>query len=176
MGIQTSVSITQGFGVIGELYDNSPVRGESFLLNSADPANNVFGRAFSIVSEGVAAAGNTTGILIYAGIMVNPKGSKLTGIVGNPLAPSITLANNTIAEIVNFGELIVLVRLNVSPVVAPGQVVIFENATGILALNPASAAIPSGYSRAYAVVDRFINNRVLPGGFSYAAIRLTTTA
>jgi hypothetical protein len=179
MGIQSSVNFNQGFGVPGELYTNSPVRGQSFQLGSADPANNVFGRAFSIVSEGVASAGNSTGLQPFAGIMVNPKAAKSNGIIGNPLAPTITLPNGTTSEFVNFGELVVLIYLPFTDNnVSVGDVIIYQRTTGILGAVKPTGVLPPGFQLAPAAVTRFKNTApiVSPSEFRYAVIRVTTTS
>jgi hypothetical protein len=183
MGIQSSVNFNQGFGVPGELYTNSPVRGQSFELRSADPANNVFGRAFSIFQPVpgtlVAAAGNSTGLQPFAGIMVNPKGAKSNGIIGNPLAPTITLPNGTTSEFVNFGELVVLIYLPFTDNnVSVGDVIIYQITTGILGAVKPTGVLPPGFQIAPAAVTRFKNTApiVSPSEFRYAVIRVTTTS
>jgi len=166
MGIQTVINRVQGFGIQGELYDNSPVRAQPFNILSADEAYNVFGRAFSVLSEGVAQAGNPTGTAVFAGILSNPKASKLSGVFGNPLAPSLTLANNEAAELVNLG--CVVVSLPASAAI--GDLVVYDNVTGELSTITPGSALPIGTSSAYAVVDRFSTT-----GASLAVIRLTAT-
>jgi len=165
MGIQTVVNVTQGFGIIGERYDNSPVRSQPFMLNSASAANNVFGRAFTVLSEGVARAGNPGGTNVFAGILVNPKSHALLGSASNTLAASLTLANNVTAEIANMGCFVVTLPTASSPI---GNLVIYDNTTGVLETIAPGADLPVGKSSAYAVVDRFDITSGL------AVIRMTT--
>lgn len=72
---QSSVNLAQAFGVIGELIATGPVRSFPAKLVS-DPAENVIGRAYTWVSEGVVKAG---GVGAFAGILANPKVMPLAG-------------------------------------------------------------------------------------------------
>jgi hypothetical protein len=166
MGIQTSVNFVQGFGVPGELYDNGTVRCEPFSLLSADPTTNIFGTAFTILSEGVAQSGNPLGTAVFAGIMANPKAVKSVGIIGNPLAPTLTVPNNVIVEMLNMGCVIV----QLPAAAAIGDLVLYDNITGALETVAPGTALPVGKSSAYAVVDRYTVS-----GAGLAVIRLTTT-
>jgi hypothetical protein len=177
MPFQSSVAFKAGFGVQGELYDDSAVRAEPFLLNSANAAYNIIGAtAYSVVSEGVAAAGNT-GTQIFAGILANPKNHALRGIAGNPLAPSLVLPNGVEASLVNMGCMVVLLPLPNAPgQINIGDLVIFDNTTGALSTIAPAVALPVGKSPAYAVVDRYTPNLATGvGQFGLAVIRITTT-
>lgn len=164
---QTTVNRYIGYGVVGEIFDSGPHRAQPFTLNSASATNNVFGRAFSkTATEGVAAVGNTTGALVFAGIMVNPKEHISRGDAVNPLNPSLTLPNGEVASMLTMGSVFV----TLPAAAAIGDRVIFDNTTGILATIAAGAALPVGKSFAQAVVDRFI-----PTEAGLAVITLTPT-
>lgn len=148
---QSTVSRTQGFGVIGELFDDGPLRAQSFIINSSSASNNVFGRGFSITSQGLAAAGNSGGTHVFAGILVNPKVNVLLGDGTNPLNPSLTLPNFAQATLATEGSFIVTLGAAANI----GDLVVYNNTTGILATIAPGANLPVGTSFAYAFVDRY---------------------
>jgi len=156
---QSTVNFNQGFGVIGELFDSSPRRTQPFVLNSASAAYNVFGRAFTILGSfssdvsivETAQAGNPTGSGVFAGILVNPKVAALIGDGANPLNPALVLPNESTAEILMMGSIIVYLGAAANV----GDLVIYDNTTGVLSTITPSTSLPSGHSSAYAVVDRY---------------------
>jgi uncharacterized membrane protein YebE (DUF533 family) len=150
MAFQSAVELQQGFGVIGELMDSSPVRSQSFTIVSGSAANNVFGRAFTVTSQGEAAAGGTNP---FAGILANPKSHASYGTVaGGTLAATLTLANETQAELVSEGSLIV----TLGAAADVGDLVYYTNATGILTTTAPGAAAPASSTLIKgAYVDRF---------------------
>jgi hypothetical protein len=147
---QTSVPFNQALGVVGELYDTSPVRSQPYTLVSASAAYNVFGRAFSITGEGTCAAGNS-GTAQFAGILCNPKVGALLGDGTLPLNPSLTLPNGAIGELITMGCMIVTLGASA----AIGDLVVYDNTTGVLETIAPDANLPVGKSFAYAQVDRF---------------------
>ena len=149
MSFQSTVFINQGLGVAGDLFTNGPRKAESFRLVSADAAYNVFGRAFTVTSEGLAAAGGTG---VFAGILSNPKGSALLGTsVGGTLAPSLVLPNNAQGELMTMGSLIVALPA----AAAIGDLVIYNTTTGELATIAPGADLPANRAFAQAYVDYF---------------------
>lgn len=149
MTFQSTVAFAQGAGVVGEFYDDSPHRAQPFILQSSDPADNVFGRAFTVVSEGIAEAGGTG---VFAGFLVNPKGATSYGtLAGGTLAPTLTLANEVVAEILNMGSIFV----SLPAPAAIGDLVTYDVLTGELATVIPAGPIPVGFAFAHAVVDRF---------------------
>lgn len=148
MSFQSTVFLQQGFGIPGELFDDAPHKAEPFIINSADAANNIFGRCFTIVSEGIAAAGGTG---VFGGFLVNPKGSAAFGTAGDPLAASLTLPNYAQGELLTMGSIIV----TLPAVAAIGDLVLFDNLTGDLTTIAPGAALPVGKTFAQAKVDRF---------------------
>lgn len=150
MVFQQAVQFFMGLGVPGELYDDGPHRAQPYTLVSADATYNVFGRAFSVTSEGIAAAGNT-GTAVFAGILINPKSAALLGDSTGTLTSSLALPNNALGQLLIEGEIVV----TLPAAAAIGDLVIYDNTTGILSTITPATALPVGKSSAYAVVDRF---------------------
>lgn len=125
MPFPTAVQAAQAYGIVGEFAYDSPRRAKPYILDSVDAAYNVFGRAFTVKSEGVAQAGGTG---IFAGVLCNPKEHVGYGSGGLPLGPSTAIPNGITAALCEMGELWIAV---------PGAAVIgdrvyYDNTTGIL--------------------------------------------
>lgn len=149
MTFQSTVNFDQGFGIPGEIRLDSPHRANPLTVNSGDPANNVYGRAFSYVSEGVAEAGGTG---VFAGFLVAPKTAASRGTAaGGTLAPTLVLANQEQGEFLVEGDIVV----DMSTSFNIGDKVIFAEATGILSAIAPAAAIPAGSRAANAEVIRY---------------------
>lgn len=126
MAFQSTVELQQGFGVVGELMTTSPVRAKTYNLDSADAAYNVVGRAFTVTSQGTAAAGGTG---VFAGILANPKAYASQGTAaGGSLAPTLTLRNDEIGELVTMGQMIVALPAAASI----GDKITYHTTTGLL--------------------------------------------
>lgn len=161
MAFQQTVFFQQGLGVPGEQFNDGPMRGETYVLNSALASYNVVGAtAFSLVSQSnvnnvqvaTAAAGNSGGTAVFVGILVNPKAYASFGTTGGgPLAATMTLANNTIGELATMGTYVVTLPATANI----GDLVIYDNTTGALATISPTASLPTGKSFAYASVDYF---------------------
>ena len=151
MSFQSTVFLQQGFGVPGELFANSPRNGQSYIINSASAAYNIFGYGFSITSQGNAAAGNSGGTAVFAGILSNPKGSALDGVGGNPLAPTLTLPNYAQGELLTQGSIVVYLPA----AAAIGDFVLYDQTDGHLTTVAPGTSLPGGKSWAYATVDYF---------------------
>lgn len=135
MTFQSTVRIDQTTGIVGEILFDGPQRAESKILNSADAANNVIGRAFtqSKTVDGEVAAGDTEP---FAGILANPLEYATSGTAAGSLAPTITLPNGTQASLVTMGTMIV----DMTTAAAIGDDVHYVNATGVLlAVAPGTA-------------------------------------
>lgn len=151
MGFQSSVALQQGFGVPGELFTDGPYRAESFTLVSASAAYNIIGAtAYTVTSQGVAEAGSG-GALGFAGILVDPKNQALFGSSGNALGPTLTLANQSQAELLTMGTIIVTLPASANI----GDYVLYDNTTGALETMAPSGTLPMGKSFANALVDYF---------------------
>lgn len=153
MGFQSTVSINQGFGVPGEQYTDSPLRAQSFTINSASAAYNIIGATCcSIISQGFCAAGNSGGTTPYAGLLVDPKDVALFGTGGIPLAPTLTVPNFTQVECATMGTFIV----TLPGAAAIGDYVVYDNTTGAISTVASGSSTPgSGKSWANAIVDYY---------------------
>lgn len=125
MAFQSTVNQFQGFGVPGDLFNEGPVRSKPYILDSADAAYNVMGRAFTVTSEGVAAAG---GIGVFAGLLVGPKEQAMVGTTAGTLAPTLTLPDEVVASLLDMGEVIVAVPA----ACAIGDLLVYNTTTGAL--------------------------------------------
>lgn len=166
MGFQSSVFLYAGAGVPGELFSDYPHRAQSFTINSASAAYNIIGAtAFTVLSEGVAQAGNGSGNFGFAGYLFNPKVYALQGVVGNTLGATMTLPNFVAAELLTEGSLWVTL-----PAAANiGDLVIYDNTTGAISTVTPTTALPSGNTFGYAQVDYF----TVPSGGGLAVISVT---
>jgi len=124
MSFQSSVSQYQGFGVVGEVFSNSPARAKSYILNSGAVPNTV-GYAFTQGTEGQAACGGSSK---FAGILINPKGYALTGTAAGTLVPTLIVPEDSQGELLTMGE--VIVYLNTAAAI--GDLVTYATATGAL--------------------------------------------
>lgn len=154
MGFQSTVNFDNAYGLVGELVVDGPIRAEPGILRSVDAANNVFGRVFSeaAAAPGIWRAGNTDGAGVRFAILFNPKEFVSYGTASaGPLAPTITLANETTAAFLTMGE-VWAASLNAAAV---GNEVIFATATGIISTQAPAATPGAGLARlATAVVGR----------------------
>lgn len=140
MAFQSTVANQMGYGVVGEFAFEGPVRAQPYTLESDDATYNVFGRAFTIVSEGVAKAGGTG---VFAGLLVNPKEHALSGTTaGGTLAASLALRNEELASLATMGEVIVAVPGNC----ALGDKVTYNQTTGVLGTVNGTAAFTASQS------------------------------
>ena len=155
-GFQSAVNYFQGAGIPGEIYLDTPRRSQSYILDSASAAYNVFGSAFSITSQGTVQAGNPSpSTAVYAGILVNPKASASYGTSGGgPLAATLTLANYAQGEIASMGTFWAY-NNNSTGTANIGDVVVYDIVTGALTSVAPGVSLPSGKLYANAYVDVF---------------------
>lgn len=155
MAFQSTVAGQQGFGVVGDIYDNGAIRAQAWTLRSDDASHNVFGRAFTVLSEGVAEAGKD-GAQVFAGILVNPKEHALVG----GLSPSLTLPNETVATLLSEGSCVVSLGATANI----GDLVIYENANGVIKTLAQGAALTANHTLITgAYVDRVTPNPLVSG-------------
>lgn len=160
MVFQSTVYPNQGFGVVGEIFLDGPTRAQPAVLDSASAAYNVFGRAFTI-KDGAAAATppgspmvvEAGGTGVFAGIMACPKDASSNGTSNDgPLAPTLTVPNDTIQQFLNFGQIVVALAAAANI----GDWVYYHNTTGVLATTAPDAGAPGSHTRIYgAEVDRY---------------------
>lgn len=151
MGFQSTVSIPQGFGVPGEIFQTAPQLVLSYTLVSGAQPNIVGATAYTITSQGVAQAGSG-GTHGFAGILCSPKEYALYGTsIGGPLAATLTLPNQTQAELLTEGMMIV----TLPAAAAIGDYVLYNDTTGALATMAPGPTCTTGYSFANAIVSQF---------------------
>jgi hypothetical protein len=99
MAFPATIRTTQASGFVGDLAVNGTPNAQTFTLNTTDPANNVVGRAFThTATDGLVTAG---GEGVFAGILANRAEYASYGTTaGGPLAPSITLPNGAIGDLI----------------------------------------------------------------------------
>lgn len=111
MGFQSAVNVQLAPGVQGGLYDDSPIRAASWKLLSDSAAYNIIGATAytavsadpgSAIASGVAKAGGTGQ---FVGILTNSKLYSTSGTSAGALNPTLTLPNNTLAQLVTMGHL-----------------------------------------------------------------------
>lgn len=156
MTLQQTVFPNIGFGVVGELFLEGPLRAQPARLNSGTPANNVVGRAFTVIADATGSYNTTAdpaalqvgagGTTVLAGILANPKIYALLGTAANgTLAPSLTLPNNTMVELVQetAGLIVAL-----PAAAAIGDWLYYLNADGsLLTAAPGSGNAPANSTR-----------------------------
>ena len=136
MSVQSSVAAQMGFGVVGEAFLDRMNRVQPGILDSASAANNVFGRAFTVKNgadgtPGSAITVEAGGTGNFAGILVNPKNHASYGTrAGGPLAPSLVLPNDVIAEFCKDADGVIVAFTAAAD---EGDWVEFVQATGVLA-------------------------------------------
>lgn len=147
---QGSIRYDYAFGVPGEFRKDGPHRAHPGFIVSADATQNVVGRAFTRAANGIVSAGGTG---VFHGLLANPKVYSSAGASGSPLAPTLTLPNNTQGEFAIMGYIVAVLT---NAAAAVGDVVIFNQATGALTSQPAATAVPAGSTLVpNTVVDEF---------------------
>lgn len=170
MPFQSSVAAQIGFGVVGELALEGPLRAQPARLASGDAANNVVGRAFTATTgatgswDGTSAdAGDPAPLIVaaggagvFAGILANPKVYPGLGTTaGGTLASTLILPNAALVELVQECAGIVVALGAASAV---GDTVYFLEATGVLVTTAPGAAVPVGANPVpIGTVERFTN-------------------
>lgn len=166
MPFQATVSGQLGFGVVGELAVEGPLVAQPARIDSADAANNVVGRACTVVSG---ATGSWTangdavnpapmvvtagGAGVFAGILANPKVYPGLGTsVGGPLASTLTVPDGTMVELILSHPGVIVALPAASEV---GDSVYSTNATGILTTTAPGAAAPASSIGPIGRVERY---------------------
>ena len=135
MPFQSTVRLVQAFGIIGEVIFDGPQRAAPNILDSTDAANNVIGRAFTALA-GIDGRVEAGGAGVFAGILINPLAYATAGVAGDALAPTLLLPNETEADFLTMGIIVVLLTTAANI----GDDVHFVIATGeLLAVAPGTA-------------------------------------
>ena len=154
MAFQSNVFLKSGLSVPGELYADDPKRSQSYILQSSDPAFNIVGAtAYTVSFEGIAAAGDPTAGAgpVFAGFLVLPKSYALFGANGAALDPTLVLPNETQADLLSMGSIVVTL-----PAPAQiGDVVFYSQVDGSLITQPQGLGVPPGYNYANAFVSYY---------------------
>lgn len=166
---QSTVAAQIGFGVVGELAFEGPLRAQPAILRSTDADNNVVGRAARIVSGATGSWDGTSadavdpkavvvsldaGAGVFAGILANPKVYANAGTAaGGTLAQNLTLPNETVVELITEGDVIV----SLPAASAPGDAVYALDADGSLVTTAPGAAAPADSFGPIGTVERFTN-------------------
>lgn len=139
MAFQSTVRQFPTDGIVGDIALSGPVRAKSVILKSADPTQNVIGRAVTHVAasdENVIVGG--AGPLIFAGILSNSKQyASLGTTAGGPLAATLTLPNDLPVQAIT---LTTGMYVTLSTTANIGDGVAYNNTTGILAAAPGGVA------------------------------------
>lgn len=159
MGFQSAVNLTQAFGVPGEIVYDGPVRSNPWQLISTPALNIIGARAYTVVSgatdtdSGVAIAGGTGA---FCGILAAPKSyANFSGA----LSPTLTLPDDTVAELVTMGTII----CTLSTAASPGDLVVFDQTTGALSSVPAVTTFTASSATSVLTVTVAGNGNIGPG-------------
>lgn len=156
MTLQSAVNANMGFGVVGELFLEGPLRAQPARLNSGTPANNIVGRAFTVQADATGSYDTTAdpkalavqagGTTVFAGILANPKVYALLGTAANgTLAASLVLPNNTMVELVQETAGLIV---SLPAAAAIGDWVYYLNADGsLLTAAPGTGNAPASSTR-----------------------------
>lgn len=145
MGFQQTVSLSMGFGVQGEEVYDGPRRVKPWQIISTPQPNVIGATAYTVVSPetdtsaGIAMAG---GVTEFAGILINPKVYASFGASSGSLDPTLTLSNDTIAELMTMGT--PLVKLTTAANV--GDLVVYDTTTGALSSVVSSFAATASFA------------------------------
>ncbi|MFK2876899.1 structural cement protein Gp24 [Rhodanobacter hydrolyticus] len=131
---QSTVNVTLGFGVVGELILKTPHRADSLTIDSnGGTIGNFFTKSNT---TGVATQGGTiASAVVAAGFLVNPKVYASVGDSGGTLDPTLTLPAYSQGEFLKEGDIVVALTGagNI------GDQVQYNETTGVL-----SAVAPGG--------------------------------
>ncbi len=127
MGFQSTVALNQGFGLIGDIVFDGPMRAVPATISHSTAADIVVGRYFTIAaSDGTYRPGGTGKI---GGILSNPHALQSIGTTaGGPLAPTLVIPTGTVGEFLTMGEIVV----TLAAAVAIGDLALYDTTTGVL--------------------------------------------
>lgn len=140
MSLQSTVNTNMGFGIVGTLFKDGPLRAQPGIIDSVGTVNpNRVGRAFTQV----AADGHCTigGAGIFFGILADPKTYASLGTAAGTLAATLDLPQYAQGEFV-YSTTGLIVRLEAAGNI--GDLVDFDTTTGQLYPRPIVAAPAAG--------------------------------
>ena len=138
---QSTVNVNLGFGIPGELIVDGPQRVDSLTLDST---GGTIGLAFTKSNTtNIATQGGTitSGSIVFAGILCNPKSYASYGAVGGaPLDPTLFLGPNSQGEFMTMGTIVVTLvgAANI------GDIVQYNTTTGVLSAVAPDASATTG--------------------------------
>lgn len=132
MTLQSIVAMNQGFGVVGEIVFEGPLRAQPGVLKGT-AANIVVGRYFTIdLSDGAFQPGGN-GAAVPGGILANPKALASYGTSGGgPLAPTLVVPAGTVGEFVTMG----LICVALAAAASIGDKATYDTTTGVIGTVP----------------------------------------
>jgi hypothetical protein len=132
MAFQSTVRQFPTDGIPGDFALDGPVRSQPVLLKSADPTQNVIGRAVTMVAaqDGNAVAGGTG---VFGGILTQSNIFPAYGTAGNTLGAAMVLPNDLPVQATTTAAGIYVTCSTTANV---GDGVAYANATGIIAAAP----------------------------------------
>ena len=138
MTFQSTVRQDQTTGIVGEILFDGPTRAKPINVNSSGATPNTIGKAFTYVTgQDEEASAGSAGGGAFAGILVNPKVYASQGTVSGSLEPTLDLPDNTNAELLTMGSIVV--NLTSVGTGAIGEDIFYVNLTGELGSGTAVA-------------------------------------
>lgn len=138
MTFQSTVRQDQTTGIVGEVLFDGPTRAKPINVNSSGATPNTIGKAFTyITGQDEEAAAGSAGGGAFAGILVNPKVYASQGTPAGSLEPTLDLPDNTNAELLTMGSIVV--NLTIVGTGAIGEGIFYVDATGELGSGTAGA-------------------------------------
>jgi hypothetical protein len=136
---QSTININQGFGVVGELILDGPLRADVLNL---DVNGGSVGLAFTKSNTtGVATQGGTIAAgVVFAGILVNPKSYASYGSATGTLDPTLVLPGYARGEFLTMGTIVVALTTSANI----GDLVVYTQATGALSAIAPTASPSAG--------------------------------
>lgn len=142
---QSAIAFQIAFGIQGEIVYDGPVRSAPWQLISTPQTNVIGATAYTVTSGPVGTNGDNCGIAQaggsgnFAGILANPK---VYANFGNISTATLTLADDTVAELITMGQM--LVKLTTAS--TPGDTVVYDNTTGALSSIPSAVAFTASFA------------------------------
>jgi len=136
---QTAVSANLGFGVIGELAFEGPMRAQPATIVHGTAADIVIGRWFTLAADGTARPGGAGAV---GGVLCQPKAFSSGGVAGNALENTLVLPTGTIGQFLYMGAVIIACP----DAVTLASAVKYNTTTGIIgagAPGAGEAAVPN---------------------------------
>lgn len=172
MPFQTLVRDRIGAGRPGQLaFEDRGMRASPGLLASANAANNVFGRVFTVSNTPSDPTGDVQQVIAggtgpIIGILANPDEHV---IFGQEFTTSLTLPNDVVAGFLSMGYVWVELT-NASP---PGSLIAYSTTTGELTGVPPGGTLPAGTALLPSAVVYRYNAAVTGENTGLACVRIT---